>query len=82
MTDNKIINLNQLRHDRERPDPEFIKRDDFGREMFLYTLEYEFDGGNWATELWAYSFEDAEARVVAMRASLTCKGQLYTALPA
>jgi hypothetical protein len=77
-----IISLAEARNRSERPDPEFIKRDDFGKEMYLFTLGYEFQGGAWSTELWAYSHEDAEARVAAMRISLECHGQLYTVVPA
>lgn len=77
-----IIDLAEKRNERERPDPEFIKRDDFGREMFLYTLDYEFQNGHWATQLWAYSAEDADARVAAMRESLRNMGQGYTVIPA
>ncbi len=33
---------------------------------------------NPSLRLWAYSLEDAEARVEAIRGSLTCLGQLYT----
>lgn len=82
MTDEKIIDLNKIRNDRERPDAEFIKHDDYGREIFLYTLDYEFEGGNWGTELWAYSAEDADARVAAMRESLRNMGQIYAVIPA
>ncbi len=77
-----IIDLNAERSARERPDAEFIRRDDFGREMYCYGLEYEFEGGCWRAEVWAYSMEEAEARVAAMRASLILKGQVYMRFPA
>ena len=80
--DENIIFLSQVRNDRERPDAALIKCDDYGREMFLYKLNYEFEGGYWAAELWAYSAEDCESRVAAMRESLRNMGQIYAVIPA
>ncbi len=77
-----IIDLNAERSARERPDAEFSRRDDFGREMYCYTLEYQFQDGCWRAEVWAYSMEEAEQRVAAMRESLTLRGQVYTRVPA
>lgn len=77
-----IINLGAARNARERPDPEFIRKDDFGREMYCYGLEYEMDDAGWRIDLWAYSWEDAQERVAAMRESLILRGQLYTTVPA
>ena len=79
MTD--VIDLAQERDNRNGPDAEFRKQDDFGRPMFLYGLSYEMDGSEWAMEVWAYSQEDAENRVRAMRDSLTLFGQIYRRIP-
>lgn len=57
------------------PAPDCLSRDAYGREMQLYALSYEMDGRRWASEVWAYSWEDAEARVAAMRESLMLDGQ-------
>jgi hypothetical protein len=39
-------------------------------------------GKHWATEIWAYDFDDADARVAAMRESLKVDGKLFTTVPA
>lgn len=67
---------------REMPDADCRKVDDFGRPMGLYALDYKYEGGSWPLEVWAYSTEDAQARVVAMRDSLTLLGQIYSIVPA
>jgi hypothetical protein len=72
-----IIDLTRIRADREKPDKEFIRRDQHGIEMYQFSLEYSMDGKTWSNELWAYSVEDAERRVKAMRGTLTVAGQLY-----
>jgi hypothetical protein len=74
--------LTDYRNKRAAPDPEFVMTDDFGRPMFAYLLSYDFNGGSWNIKLWAYSMEDAEARIQAMRESLTLDGQMFTTVPA
>lgn len=76
-----VIDLSEHRNARERPDPAFIRHDDFGREMYRYLLDYEFESSHWGAEVWAYSMEEAEARVAAMRVSLSLCGQTYTRIP-
>lgn len=74
----EVIDLNQKRNERDRPAPEFIMHDDFGREMQTYLLSYQINGKTWGgVQVWAYSQEDAEARVAAMRESITCLGQCF-----
>lgn len=75
------ISLAAARESRDRPNANCIKRDDEGREMQLYALAYEFDGGHWSAELWAYSEADAEARVAAMRKTLHVDGPVYAVIP-
>lgn len=82
MSDDKIIDLSARRNAAERPDAEYVKKDDFGREMQAYLCSYDFADGSWCCEIWAYSMEDAIARVAAMRESLRVDGQLFTAFPA
>lgn len=76
-----IIDLNERRNAKEAPDAEFARKDDFGRPLYMFTLNYEMDGASWGAELWAYSAEDAEARVTAMRSSLKVMGQVYRIIP-
>jgi hypothetical protein len=77
-----IVDLNAERNKREGPDGEFVRQDDFGRSLYAFLLSYEMDNSSWSTQVWAYSFEDAEARVAAMRDTLAVRGQLYDAVPA
>lgn len=76
-----ITDINKFRSDREKPDSQFVRRDDYGREMFLFGLQYEMGGSLWANDVWAYDAEDAQNRVNAMRRSLTVLGQTYTVIP-
>lgn len=58
-------------------DPEHIREDDFGRPMYEFLLSYEFNNSTWGgVTVWAYSMEEAEQRVAAMRESLVLLGQL------
>lgn len=66
----------------DKPDAEFVRKDDYGREMYLFALSYEFEGGTWSNQVWAYSIEEAQRRVEAMCASLTLLGQLFGEVPA
>jgi hypothetical protein len=63
-------------------DPEFIRKDDFGRTMYSFALSYEFAGSEWGgVSIWAYSFDDAQERVKAMRESLELLGQIGGVIP-
>jgi hypothetical protein len=72
-----IIYFQAAKSERDRPDEEHIRRDEFGREMYRFLLEYFFEGEEWGAELWAYSRADAEARVTAMRGTLKLVGQVH-----
>jgi hypothetical protein len=77
-----VIDLNEKRNERERPDAEFIRKDDFGRPMYCFLLDYTFDGKHWSSEVWAYDEAEALKRVEAMRESLKYMGQMFTVVPA
>lgn len=77
-----IIDLNERRNAKDGPDPDCIRTDDWGRNLYLYALEYSMDGSQWSVNLWAYSMEDAQNRVDAMRQSLVLSGQTYAIIPA
>lgn len=70
-----ITDLNVERRKRAAADAEHVRKDEIGRDMYRYVLSYECDDGFWCTEIWAYSMEDAAARVESMRSSLTLHGQ-------
>lgn len=76
-----VIDLNERRNAAERPDPEFVRKDDFGREMFCFALSYDLGDRQFGTNIWAYDLNDAEAKVAAMRESLRLDGQLYSSIP-
>lgn len=80
--DDGVIDLGAERNRRAQPDPEFVRKDDYGRPLYTFLLSYEMDGSRWSTELWAYDFADAEARVAAMRESLKVDGQAFSTVPA
>lgn len=76
------IDLNAERNRRAQPDPEFVRHDDYGRPMYHFGTAYSFEGRMFGAEIWAYSREDAEARVKAMRESLMLLGQTFSMIPA
>ena len=69
-------------HRDERHPVPFVRQDDYGRRLYTFLLSYCIDGKQWSTEVWAYDFADAEARVAAMRESLRVDGQLFERFPA
>ena len=75
------IDLSAIRNQRTAPDAEFVKRDDFGRPMQCYLIEYTMDGHEWGVQVWAYSMEDAANRVQALRATAVLKGQAMRCQP-
>lgn len=72
MTD--IVDLATYRQ-KQDTDSYCIRHDQDGREMLLFALEYELQSKTIATHIWAYSMEDAEKRVEAMRTSLVVIGR-------
>jgi hypothetical protein len=77
-----VIDLNERRNATSRPDPEHVRQDEFGRPMYEYLLDYEFEGSHWSATIWAYSEEEAKNRVGAMQASLKYMGQMFAVIPA
>lgn len=76
-----VVSLADARNARERPDADCMRKDDFGRTLYCYTLSWHRDGHQYGIELWAYSMEDAGAHVQAMRESLALDGQIYSVIP-
>ena len=77
-----VIDLNEKRNARELPDPEFAMKDGFGRALYTFGVEYHMDNATWSFNLWAYSFEDAERRVAAIREDGKVYGQIMETRPA
>lgn len=52
------------------------------RTFYRYALSYTHqDGKRFAIDIWAESWEDAEARVSAMQQGLKLDGQIYAEVP-
>ena len=77
-----IIDISAERDKRNGPDAEFVRSDDYGRKMFSFSVEYKMGDDGWGFTIWAYSMEDAQARVDAIRASGVLLGQVYSEMPA
>lgn len=73
-----IIHLGAERDRRNGPDADHVRRDDFGRPLYRFTCSYDMGDGAWALDLWAYSREDADARMDAIRRSGRVDGQVWT----
>jgi hypothetical protein len=63
------------------PDAAFVKRDAYGRQLYNFAIEYRMNDVVWAADIWAYSHEDAEDRVQAMRKTLALCGQVFCEVP-
>jgi extradiol dioxygenase family protein len=82
MRDDNIVDLVAERNKREQPDPEFISQDEYGRKVYTFCVEYDFEGHQFSFHLQAYSWEDAEAKVAALRQSAKVYGQMHSVIPA
>ncbi|WPJ67993.1 hypothetical protein STOPSMEL_17 [Sinorhizobium phage StopSmel] len=71
-----IVDLQQVKDQREGPDADCLLRDNYGRPMGLFGFEYQVDGRRWSFTIEAYSHEDAERRIAAIRESVNFLGQL------
>lgn len=73
----------QLRPEPEdTPDADCVLVDQYGRPMYRYIADYQYQGADWSVQLWAYDVADAEHRIEAMRHSLVYCGQLFSVIPA
>ena len=77
-----IIDLNAERNKREQPDPEFVRKDGFGRPLYLFLLNYQMDGASYTADIWAYDMADAQRRVDAISTTVAVLGQAFGKEPA
>lgn len=77
-----VVDLTERRNAVAQPDPEFIRKDEYGRRLYCFLLDYQMDGSQYSTEVWAYDEAEAQRRVAAMRATLGYAGQLFSQVPA
>ena len=82
MSDDNIISLTDRRNAMAQPAPEFVRKDEYGRPLYCFLLDYQMDGSSYSTEVWAYDEAEAQKRVQAMRESLAYAGQLFECVPA
>lgn len=73
-----IVDFNAARDKRDGPDEQFVTTDQHGRKMFAFCFEYQMESRVFTVSLFAYDFEDAEKRLVAMRETLSLAGQIYS----
>lgn len=77
-----VIDLQKVKADREAPDADCIKRDEYGRPLYTFGLEYELDGKTFTVSIVAPSMDEAERHASSMRNSVTVYGQIYSVVPA
>jgi len=77
----KIVDIAAVRAALDGPDRECITEDREGRPMYLFALDWTFEGKPWTVQIWAYDWADAEARVGAMCDSLTVTGRVHAQGP-
>ena len=75
------IDLSAERDKREGPDPEYVKRDEYGRPLYTFIAEYRRGDATFSIEFWAYDQDDAQAAVAAMNTGVTLVGQVYWRTP-
>lgn len=79
----KVIDLNLKRGAADREvDPAFVRQDEYGRKLYCFLLEYEFEGETYGLDMWAYSREIVEKQIPSIRASLRYLGQKLGEVPA
>jgi len=78
----EVIDLGVMRNQREAPDPENVRRDEYGRPLYRFMAEYEMGRDRYGIDIWAYDQSDAENKVVAIRKGLVLSGQLFTSVDA
>lgn len=67
---------------KETPDADCIWTDEHGVEWFKFTCEYQYEGSRWGFEVWARSFEDAQARLGSIGCTGIVNGQLFAQIAA
>lgn len=71
-----VVNLTAIRADRDRPAADFIRKDEYGRELYCFIGDYEVGRHSYSVDIWAPDWETAERHAAAM-GNVTVAGQLY-----
>ena len=82
MTVSEKDNVLPFQRPPERPDGDCRMVDEQGVEWFLFAVDFTHDDKNWACEIWATDFADAEAKVASLRVTATLGGQVFGRVPA
>jgi hypothetical protein len=86
MSDDKVIDFAAARAAREAeptPEAQFIRKDEYGRDLFCYALEYAFEDRRRVFHVWAYDYDEAKRIATAISAgTVIVLGQLYAEIPA
>lgn len=77
-----VIDFTAERNRRAQPDPELVSQDEYDRPLYTFGAECEMEGRSFSFTLVAYSWEDAEVKVAAIRDSAKVFGQLFSQVPA
>lgn len=73
MTDN-VVNFPVEKAIRRSNEP--LSYDSDGKPMRLFAYQYRHADRTWSVSLWAYTWEDAEARIASIATGLTLEGQI------
>lgn len=71
-----IVDLQQVKDQREGPDADCLLRDQWGRPMGIFGVAYKVGDRLFSFKIEAYSEEDAERHIDAIRQGVEFLGQL------
>lgn len=77
----EIVDLAQVRNAKERPDPQFVRQDEYGRPLYTFSYSFEHEGKRYGFHFLAYSFDDAQAKLDSIRSTAVLDGQVYAEVP-
>jgi hypothetical protein len=60
------------------PDADQVWRDDSGQVWHRFSVAYTIGDRSFTTSLWAHDLDDAERRLMALRATAKIAGQVYS----
>ncbi|KKB12721.1 hypothetical protein VE25_05665 [Devosia geojensis] len=76
-----VINLAEIRERNMMPDPDCVTEDAQGIPLYCFAIDYWHGESCFTLTLWAYSWEDAEARLKAIRSTGAVVGKIVSVTP-
>jgi len=76
-----VINLAEIRARDLEPDPDCVCEDAEGIPLYCFAIDYRHGGHSFTLTLWAYSWEDADERLKAIRATGAVVGKIVSVTP-